>query len=164
MAYSTTVKTRRDGRIRLKDGTTPAAVTLLLSYEGDGNLTFTNEVADRVPIYDRGVIVGLRKGNDATQSGSFTVNMRQFTSATDAGSVIDFITKSGHYSGNVSSGGSAYAFYTVDVEVDIEGTDHGDGNDHVALLSNCLCTYDFSEGDTNTFNINFEVFGGITMT
>ena len=164
MAYSTTVKTRRDGSITLKDGTSPAKVTLVVAYEGDGNFTYSDTVADRVVIYDRGAIVGLRKGNNSIQSGSFSIAMRQFTDTPQAGSVIDFINKTGKYSTNNSSGGNAFKFYTVDIHLVVEGTDHGDASDHEVTLSNCLCTYDFSEGEQNSFTINFECYGGISRS
>ena len=101
MAYSTTVKTIRDGTIvlTLGDGT-----TLTVAYEGEGSFSYDGsaETAARVPIYDRGVVVGVRKGADEPfKTVSFNVDLRTLTDDT-AGSVIDFIMKTNAYSANTS--------------------------------------------------------------
>ena len=97
MAYSTLPKTRRDGVITLKDGTgTP--VTLEVAYE-EGNLTFDTPKAAQTVIRDRGTISTVRKGDDEpTASGSFSAYFRQFTDGSEAGSILDFINQTGHYS------------------------------------------------------------------
>ena len=104
MAYSTAPKVRRDGVIKLRDGTTPTPVSLTVDYE-EGNFSFDQVKSDRIVIRDRGTIKSVRKGDDQPITGSFTIYMRQFTSAS-AGSVLDFINKTGSYSSNVSSSSS----------------------------------------------------------
>ena len=101
MAYSTAPKVRRDGVIKLRDGTTPTPVSLTVDYE-EANFSFDQVKSDRIVIRDRGTIKSVRKGDDQPITGSFTIYMRQFTSAS-AGSVLDFINKTGSYSSNVSS-------------------------------------------------------------
>ncbi len=90
MPYSTTVKTKRDGKITLSDGTgTP--ITLEVAYEGEGSFSSGEERSERIPIYDRGTVVGVRRGNDAPfQTATFEFNLRALTDDTH-GSVIDFI-------------------------------------------------------------------------
>lgn len=161
---SNTVKTVRDGQLTLKDGTgTP--VTLVVDFEGEGNFTFSDDKSERLTIMDRGSIVGCRKQNDVVKSASFSVNMRQFSDSSGAGSIIDFIMKTGHYAANISTGGAAFGdFYLIDVEFRVEGTDFGDTGDHFANLTKCLASYDFAEGFPDVININLEVYGTITRS
>ena len=157
---STSVKTVRDGQITLKDGT-GSPVTLVVTYEGEGNFTFTDDKSERLTIMQRGTIVGCRKQNDVVTTGSFSINFREF-SDTSSGSIIDFIMKTGSYSGNTSTGGAGFSdFYMIDVQIKIEGTDHGDAGDHYATLKKCIVTYDFAEGFPDTVNLNIECYGGI---
>ena len=61
MAYSTVPKTKRDGKITLKDGTgTP--VTLEVAYE-DGNFSFSQQAQNysQLVIMDRGDFAAIRK-------------------------------------------------------------------------------------------------------
>tara|TARA_B100000519_G_C14214764_1_gene424406 strand:+ start:220 stop:714 length:495 start_codon:yes stop_codon:yes gene_type:complete len=157
---STAVKTVRDGQITLKDGTgTP--VELVMNYEGEGNFTFADDKSERLTLYQRGTIVGCRKQNDVVTTASFSINFKEFTDAS-SGSAIDFIMKTGSYSGNISTGGSGFSdFYMIDIEFRVEGTDHGDTGDHFANLRKCICTYDFAEGFPDTVNFTIECYGGI---
>ena len=117
MAYSTAPKVRRDGKITLKDGTTPTPVSLEVAYE-EGNFSFDQTKSDRIVIRDRGTIVSVRKGDDQPITGSFTIYMRQFTSAS-AGSVLDFINKTNSYSSNASvSSTVATDEYAINIEFD----------------------------------------------
>jgi hypothetical protein len=166
MAYSTVPKTKRDGYITLKDGTgTP--VTLEVAYE-DGNFSFSQQAQDysQLVIMDRGDFAAIRKQDQQTITGSFAFHFRQFTDA-GTGDVRDFITKSGGYSSNISTGstGTPYIeFYCIDIVYTAEGTDVGDAKDHTATLSKCVCNLDFSEGDPSAFTLNFTCYGGVVMT
>lgn len=160
---SSSVKTVRDGQLTLKDGT-GVPVTLVVTYEGEGNFTFADDKSERLTIMQRGQIVGCRKQNDVVTTGSFSINFREFTDAS-SGSIIDFIMKTGSYSGNVSTGGAGFSdFYMIDIEFRCEGTDHGDTGDHFANLRKCVCTYDFAEGFPDTVNITVECYGGIVRS
>jgi hypothetical protein len=163
MAYSTAPKVRRDGKITLKDGTSPTAVTLEVAYE-EGNFAFDQTKSDRIVIRDRGTIGSVRKGDDQPISGSFTIYMRQFTSAT-AGSVLDFINKTGSYSSNASvSSTVATDEYAINIEFEVDGDAVGDDDgDTTATFDTCICTASFSEGDPNTINVSFECFNGVTF-
>lgn len=163
MAYSTAPKVRRDGKITLKDGTSPTAVTLEVAYE-EGNFAFDQTKSDRIVIRDRGTIGSVRKGDDQPISGSFTIYMRQFTSAS-AGSVLDFINKTGSYSSNASvSSTVATDEYAINIEFEVDGDAVGDDDgDTTATFDTCICTASFSEGDPNTINVSFECFNGVTF-
>ena len=162
MAYSTAPKVRRDGKITLKDGTTPTPISLVVDYE-EGNFSFEQTKADRTIIRDRGTIKSVRKGDDQPLTGSFTIYMRQFTSAS-AGSVLDFINKTGSYSSNVSSSSTVSTDeYAVNIEFEVDGDAVGDDDgDTTATFDTCICTASFAEGDPNTITVSFECFNGIT--
>jgi len=159
MAESTVVKVRRDGTIKLKDG---GSNVYTVAYE-NGDLSFDGgSKADRIVIRDRGTIVGLRKGDDPVLTLSFTVMMREFTDQS-AGSIIDFLDNSGPVA-LTSTGGAGYEQFLIDIEFTVEGTAHGDSNDHVATASKCLCTWSFSEGDPDTISVSAEIHGGVAYT
>ena len=164
MAYSTAPKVRRDGVIKLRDGTTPTPVSLTVDYE-EGNFSFDQVKSDRIVIRDRGTIKSVRKGDDQPITGSFTIYMRQFTSAS-AGSVLDFINKTGSYSSNVSSSSSVSTDeYAINIIFEVDGDAVGDTeSDNIATFDTCICTASFSEGDPNTINVSFECYNGVTYT
>ena len=166
MAYSTVPKMRRDGKITLKDGTgTP--VTLDIAYE-EGTFTFTPTKPAQVIIRDRHQITNVRRGDEEpASSGSFSLFLRQFTDGSEAGAALDFVNKTGFYSGNISSGATGspqIEEYCVDIENFIEGTDLGDDDDHKVTLTKCICDVAFSEGDPDTLTINFVSFGAVSYT
>ena len=164
MAYSTTPKVRRDGQIKLLDS--GGSNTLTIEYE-EGAFSFDQTKPDRIVIRDRSIISTVRKGDEQPITGSFSFYMRQFTSST-AGSAIDFINKTGAYSGNTSSGstGSPYVEeYAIDIQITVDGSGVGDDTAddvHTATFARCVATASFSEGDPNQFTISFECFGGVT--
>jgi hypothetical protein len=163
MAFSTVPKVRRDGKITLKDG---GSASLEVAYE-EGNLTFEITKSDQTVIRDRGVITTVRKGDDQpAATGSFSAYMREFADQTNAGSIIDFINKTNAYSGNTSatSSGVYVEEYSINIEFDVEGTDFGDDGDHKAVLTQCICTVSFTEGDPSMFNLSFTCYGGVTLS
>ncbi len=166
MAYSVVPKTKRDGLITLLDGT-GVPVTLDVAYE-DGNFTFSDpQQFSELVVMDRGNFAAIRKQDEQAKTGSFSFHFRQFTDGSEAGSVRDFIKKTGNYSGNTSTGatGTPYIeFYCIDIKYKAEGTDFGDDADHEVTLSKCVCSLDFSEGDPSSFTLNFTCYGGVTVT
>jgi hypothetical protein len=166
MAYSTVPKMRRDGKITLKDGT-GVPVTLEVAYE-EGNFTFTPTKAAQVIIRDRHAITNVRRGDEEpAASGSFSIYLREFTDSAQAGSVLDFVNKTGSYSSNTSTGASGtpqIEEYCIDIEYTIEGTDLGDDADHVATITKCICDVVYTEGDPSTLAINFVSFGALSYT
>lgn len=167
MAYSTVPKTKRDGKIELIDGTTPTATVLEVAYE-DGNFTFSDpQQFSELVVMDRGNFSAIRKQDEQAKTGSFSFHFRQFTDGSEAGSIRDFINKSGNYTGNTSTGTSGTPYvehYTIDILYTAEGTDFGDDADHTVRLSKCVCSLDFSEGDPSSFTLNFTCYGGVTVT
>lgn len=163
MAYSVVPKTKRDGKIELLDG---GAVTLEIAYE-DGNFSFSQpQKFSELVVMDRGNFATIRKQDEQAITGSFAFHFRQFTDTGNAGSVRDFINKSGFYSSNVSTGTTGVPFvehYCVDIKYTAEGTDFGEANDHVVTLSKCVCTLDFAEGDPSAFTLNFTCYGGAAV-
>jgi len=164
MAYSTTPKVRRDGQIQLLDH--GGSNTLIIAYE-EGAFSFDQTKPDRIVIRDRSSIATVRRGDEQPITGSFSFYMRQFTSST-AGSALDFINKTGAYSGNTSSASTGQPFveeYAIDIKITVDGTGLGDDaadDVHTATFARCVATASFSEGDPNQFNISFECFGGVT--
>ncbi len=166
MAYSVVPKTKRDGVIQLRDGT-GVPVTLDVAFE-DGNLTFSQpQQFSELVVMDRGSFSAVRKQDEQAITGSFSFHFRQFADSSEAGSVRDFINKSGFYSSNISTGGTGTPFvehYCIDIRYTAEGTDFGDDADHQVTISKCVCSLDFSEGDPSTFTLNFTAYGGAVVS
>ena len=164
MAYSTAPKVRRDGVIKLRDGTTPTPISLTVDYE-EGNFSFEQTKSDRTIIRDRGTIKSVRRGDDQPITGSFTIYMRQFTSAS-AGSVLDFINKTGSYAANVSSSSAVSTDeYAINIVFEVDGNAVGDSDgDTLATFDTCICVASFSEGDPNTITVSFECFNGLVYS
>lgn len=166
MAYSSIPKTRRDGSLTLRDGTgTP--VELSIEFE-EGAFSMDTPKDAQTIIRDRSVIAAVRRGDsEPSASGSFTAYFRQFTDGAEAGSILDFINQTGHYSGNVSTGSSGtpfVEFYCIDIEYIANAMSIGDDSKHLATLSKCVCTASFSEGDPSQFTISFTCYGGVTYS
>lgn len=165
MAYSVVPKMRRDGEIKLLDN--GGSNTLTIQFES-GDFNFSPSKDAEIIIRDRHAISNVRRGDqEASATGSFTVFMRQFTDASEAGSVMDFVNKTGHYASNVSTGSTGtprIEEYCIDIEYTVEGTDNGDDADHKATLSKCIANVVYTEGDPSTLAINFTCYGGVTYT
>ena len=163
MGYSTSVKTVRDGKITLQSGG-GSPVTLEVAYEGEGNFSYdgNGETAARLPIYDRGVVVGVRKqADEAFRSVTFQVDLRTLTDDT-AGSVIDFINKTNAYSANESTSTNS-DFYTINVIYEISAvTSLGDDHDYKITMTDCCGLYSITEGYPTTISLTFESYGTTT--
>ena len=166
MAYSTVPKTKRDGTIELRDGT-GSPVTLEIAYE-EGNFTFSQpQRFSELVIMDRGNFSTVRKQDEQAITGSFSAYFRQFTDASEAGSIRDFILGQANYSANVSTGSTGVPYvehFCIDIKYTAEGTNFGDDADHTVTLSKCVCNVDFAEGDPSAFSISFTCYGGATVT
>lgn len=172
MALSTSVKSHHDGSITLKDGTgTPVTLSVPVTV-GDETIselravsTVTTEYNEVVAYEARGKLTGIRSGARVYPSGSFTAQFREFTNAT-AGAVLDFIRKTGGYSSNVSSAPSAFGsdVYLVDLVINVEGTDRGDGADHTITMTDCALVAEFAAGDPSTLAIAWTCYGTVTAT
>ena len=159
MAVSTIVGTKRDGQITLKDS---AAHNLILTLEV-GDFSFEEPKADRTVIRDRGVISGLRKGDDPVGSCSFTVHFTEFTNST-ADNLMDFVYKRGPAAGYTSTGGTGFEQSLVDVEFKVDKTALGDSAAAVVTLGKVLLFASFSEADPDSLSITGEVYGSYAYT
>jgi len=163
MAASDVVKVARDGTLTLSDGTTPTALTFEIDFE-DGDFSFSDDKTERIVIRDRSRIVGLRKGDDSVPSFSFSVYMRDFRDDADA-TIIDVIENTNGASSWVSTGGTGFEQYLLDLEIRVEGTSHGDSNDDVMTMTKCFLNWDFAEAkEGNKITVTGEVYGTVTRT
>ena len=162
MAVSNVVKTSIDGQITLIDGT-GSPNTFVDDFE-DGDFSFSDDKTERIVMRDRGSIVGLRKGDDAVASFQFSTYMRDFTDS-GALTICDVIDKTGAASGWASTGGTGFEQSLLNVEIESEGTGHGDPGDHQLTLTKCFLTWSFGEGkDGNKIDVTGEVYGTRTRT
>lgn len=170
MAISTKRKTAHDGSVKLKDGTgTPVTLTVPASM-GDTTVqglraisTITNEMNEDVAIVTRGKFDGLRSGTRVFPTGTLTARMSEFTNVA-AGNLADFVLFTNAYSANVSTLGANSDRKTLDLEITVAGTAHGDGADHVLLLEDCVITLDWSEAEVDVFTLSYTCYGAITRT
>ena len=161
MAVGSTIKHLFDGAIKLSDGTgTP--VTLILPFTvGDLSISGLQETLRNVVAYEaRGVLTGVRHTSIAPPTGSFSLQLAELTDAA-VGVALDFVRKTAGYSSNVSTLGASAECYTVDVELAVEGSDHGD-TDRTITLTDCHVLADFAEGEPNTLSCNFTCYGTVT--
>ena len=159
MAESEITKTFRNGKVTKYDGST---LSYEFSYE-DGDFSFAAEKAARTVVYDRGEIVGLRKANDPVLTASFTVDMRQFSDASNA-NPIDVIENTGAWSGAVSTGNGNFEFNVGTWRFVAQGLTYGEAADHTLNLAKCFAMWDFKEGDRNKIVVKLEIYGGYTRS
>jgi hypothetical protein len=163
MAASTVVKNFSDGTLQIADGTgTPVTITVAFS-QGDMSIDGLVESQREVAAYEtRGVLKSVRKTTRIYPSGSFTLMLTDLTDAADQ-TVLDFCLKQGSYNGNISTLAGSDA-YCVKFTLAIEGTNHGDSNDHSISLDDCRVTMAVAEGDPSTVSVSFTCYGAVTMT
>ena len=164
MAASIVEKTLYDGLITLSDGTgTP--VTLVVPFS-IGNLKvsgLSQTLREVLKFEARGVLTSVRLGKRRYPTGSFSFQVADYSDATNQ-TVIDFLLKTGSYSANISTLGSAADVYAVTIKLTVEGTDRGDSADHTVTMTNCVCTLDVEEGEPNMGSVSFEILGAVTFT
>ena len=163
MAVSTIVKNFAAGSLILKDGAgTPASLSVDFD-NGDFSLSGLTKDLREVAKYERrGSLQSVAYGARTYPTGSFTAMMTQFTDSS-AGTLADFLLKTGAFSSNVSTQGTGSGLpYTVQLVFTVEGTDFGDSADHTFTLDDCRVSLDFYEGDPDSFSVSFEVLGAIT--
>jgi hypothetical protein len=162
MANSTVVKHWRDGLCTVKDGTgTPLSVTEKF---GQGDFAFNDLSAAmrEVVVYrSRGTRSAVRHGEQIEASGSFSVQVAEFTSAT-ATSIIDAALKNGAFAAAVSTLGANAEVYTVDITFTIEGTNFGDSADPTVTFEDCHLVFaGFQEGQPDIANFTWVCYGAI---
>ena len=164
MAHSTVIKNFRDGSLVINDGAgSPASHTVQFE-AGDFSVSgLTPNQKEIVTYLDRGDLASVRNTNQTFVSGSFTMHM---SDVSDAGysTAADLMLQKGSHSSAVSTLGANAEVYTVKLSLTIEGTDHGDGNDHTIVLDDCACSVDVAEGDPNSMSVSFTCYGSILLT
>lgn len=164
MALSTVIKNFTDGSLTISDGTTPTALSITVQFEnGDFSITGLAAQLSEVAAYEtRGGLSSLRHTNRVYPSGSFTAKMAEF-SEDDTGTLADAVLKQGTtWAAAVSTLGANADVDTRDLTFAVEGTDFGDAADGSITLEDCYLTIDFSEGDPNTFTVNWTLYGDVT--
>ena len=156
MAESTVVAVPRDGTITITNGDATAYV---VSYE-NGDMSMNLDKAERIVIYDRASIVGLRAGNDPVPSISFSVHLREFTNAS-SDTLLDFVYKTGNSSAATSTGGTGFEQFLVTVEFQANMSGLSGSNTKVTF-EKVLLTAAVSEGNPDTIAMTGEVYGAIT--
>ena len=146
----------RDGTITITNGD---ATSYVVSYE-NGDMSMNLDKAERIVIYDRASIVGLRAGNDPVPSISFSVHLREFTNAT-ADTLLDFVYKTGNSSAATSTGGTGFEQFLVTVEFQANMSGLSGSNTKVTF-EKVLLTAAVSEGNPDTIAMTGEVYGAIT--
>lgn len=164
MALSTVVKNNCDGTITLSDGAGSPA-TLAVGFDmGDLSIDGLKATQRETATYEsRGVLKSVRHTSRTYPSGSFSFMLKDVSDASDQ-TLIDFCLFQGSYSSGVSTLGASAECKTIKVLLTIEGTDHGDGNDHTISLDDCEVTMAIAEGDPSTVSISFVCYGAVAMT
>lgn len=163
MAASTVIKHLHDGSLTLKDGTGTPVTLVIPFYMADFNFAGLQETQRAVVAYEtQGVLHTVRHSTRAYPTGSFTLALADFSDATER-TVLDFLLKRGSYSANVSTL-TPPEVYAVDLVWTVEGTNLGDPSDHVATITDCVCTLDLAEGEPNTLSVSFTMYGTYTQT
>lgn len=157
MAESLIVKTKRDGTITFKDGTTPTPLEYTIAFEaGDINIAIPGRTVNL--FLDRGVMTdppSIRYGDDQPMTGTFTAQFRDANDAAVA-TLTDFLTQTGFYDSDwISRGGANAEVKTVQVVWEIEGVDHGDPGEHTISCDHCYITGSVADGDPVSLSISF---------
>jgi len=165
MAVSTIVKTKRDGTLTIKDGTSPTPLELVIAYEA-GDLSVTVPGPGVNAFLDRGefgATPSLRYGDDQPCTFTFTAYLRHPTDASDE-VLLDLLTQSGqigtNWNSTLDASGNAEVL-AVQMVWTIEGTDHGDSADYSITLNHCVVTGTVSEGDPSQIQVQgtaYDVF------
>jgi hypothetical protein len=168
MTVSAIAKNFRDGKITLADGTAVTPLDVVVTYEdGDFSLSDMAQVVsgksyEYAKHEDRGALFSQRRGRQKFPAFSFSA---VFTDLSDAATenLVDMILRQNAFSGAVSTTLAKGDVYTLDVKLDVEGTDFGDTADHSITLEDCHMTVSISEGSPNKFTISGVCYGTITI-
>ena len=155
MAESTVVAVPRDGTISITNGD---ATTYTVSFE-NGDMSMNLDLAERIIIYDRGSIVGLRQGNDPVPSISFSVHLRELADSTED-TLLDFIYKTGNSSAATSTGGTGFEQFLCTVEFQANMSALSGSNTKVTF-NKVLLFASIAEGNPDTISVTGEVYGSI---
>jgi len=156
MAESTVVAVPRDGTITITNGD---ATSYVVAYEA-GDMSFNLDKAERIVVYDRNTIVGLRAGNDPIPSISFSCHLRELADSAED-TILDFVYKTNNSSAASSTGGTGFEQFLVTVEFQANMSALG-GSNTKATFEKVLLTASVSEGSPDSISFTGEVYGPIT--
>ncbi len=152
------VKNFTDGTLQISDS---SGKSITVSFDmGDFSLTNLRDTMKDVAAYEsRGAIVSLRHTGPVQGTGSFKAMVTDF-SAVGAPTVADAVLRNGDWHDAVSStdapDGDVYC-------VDMTFTQAGHGSaDSTVTVKGCHVVMGFEEGDPNSFNFDYTVYGPIT--
>lgn len=156
MAYSSIVKTLRDGQIAVADNA--AANSITVAFE-QGDLSIDIPGSEVLLFLDRNEITSppaLRKGKDQPMTGSFTAYLRDLDDAT--ADILEQLVVAELPDSWVSTMGANGEVPTVTLTWTLEGTDHGDAEDHTLTLNYCYISGSIREGDPSVVTFNFTAY------
>jgi len=155
MAETTVVAVPRDGVISITNGD---ATTYTVSYE-NGDMSMNFDKSERIIIYDRSAIVGLRAGNDPVPTISFSCHLRELAN-NSADTILDFVYKTNNSSGATSTGGTGFEQFLVTVEF-AANMSAISGSNTKATFEKVLLTASVAEGSPDSISFTGEVYGNI---
>lgn len=156
MPETTVVAVPRDGTITITNGD---ATTYTVAYEA-GDMSMNFDKAERIVIYDRATIVGLRAGNDPVPTISFSCHLRELADSTED-TILDFVYQTNNSSGASSTGGTGFEQFLVTVEFQANMAALS-GSNTKATFEKVLLTAAVSEGSPDSIAFTGEVYGSIT--
>lgn len=156
MAETTVVAVPRDGTITITNGD---ATSYVVAYEA-GDFNANLDKAERIVIYDRNQIVGLRSGNDPIPSISFSCHLRELADSTED-TILDFVYKTGNSASATSVGGTGFEQFLVTVEFQANMSALSGSNTKITC-NKVLLTAAISEGSPTSISFTGEVYGDIT--
>ena len=139
-------------------GTIGDATVYTVAFE-NGDMSMNLDLAERIVIYDRGSIVGLRQGNDPVPTISFSVHLREFT-RNSADTLLDFIYQTGNSSAATSTGGTGFEQFLCTVEFQANMSAISGSNTKVTF-NKVLLFASVAEGNPDTISVTGEVYGSI---
>jgi hypothetical protein len=156
MPETTVVAVPRDGTITITNGD---ATTYTVAYEA-GDMSMNFDKAERIVIYDRATIVGLRAGNDPVPTISFSCHLRELADTTED-TILDFVYQTNNSSAATSTGGTGFEQFLVTVEFQANMAALS-GSNTKATFEKVLLTAAVSEGSPDSIAFTGEVYGTIS--
>ena len=165
MALSGNIKTQFDGgTIVVADGTgTPLTATARFDNADFSISGLRAALRETTAIQGRGKLRSLRKTSRVFPSGSFSLQLAEF-SETTVGTLNDMIlgTSGTPFAARVSTTAGIGDVDTFDITFTMEGTDLDDAADHTLVLNDCeITSIDIAEGDPNTVTYSFTMYGDL---
>jgi hypothetical protein len=165
MSESQVIKVKGDGNLKFFDNADTNNYEISFE-QGDLQITpggrAVNVFLDRSRF---GANPSLRYGDDQESTFTFTANLRDAGADTSAATLTDILnwllgsTQVSYVNSNwVPIGGANAEVRTVKLQWRIDGSVHGDGADHIFVLSPCVATYAGAEGDPTVLTINGRAF------